>query len=37
VIVIRFRFAHWSTDFWDIDMDDFLRVGVEDRAKVEGK
>ena len=37
VVVIRFRLTNWSADFRDIDVNDFLLVGIEDRAEIEGK
>lgn len=37
VVVVGFRLVERPADFWDIDMNDFLLVGVEDGAEVEGK
>jgi len=37
VIVVWLCFANGSADFRDIDVDDFLLLGVEDRAEIEGE
>lgn len=35
MVIVWLCFAERSANFWNIDMDDFLLVGIEDRAKVE--
>jgi hypothetical protein len=35
MIVIWFRLANWSSDFWDINVNDLLLVGVKDRTEIE--
>lgn len=37
MVVVRLCLVDWPADFWDINVDYFLLVEVEDRAEVQGE
>jgi hypothetical protein len=37
MVVVRLGFADGSANLWDVDMNDLLLVGIENRAEIEGE